>query len=155
MPRKPTYTLDEPIAQCDPDSPIPPELVEWEQAGSVGLEQSVVTGQADIREAVLSFGEKIRGQYAFTQLVLFGSHARGDYRAESDADLAVFMRGDPGAFVKTKRAMAGFAFDVLLETGVLIQALPIWETEWRHPERYSNPVLLKNIALDGVIIWQS
>lgn len=38
MPQKPTYTLDELIAQCDPDAPMPAELVEWEQAESVGAE---------------------------------------------------------------------------------------------------------------------
>jgi hypothetical protein len=50
----------------------------------------------------------------------------------------------------TKLAMADEAFDVLLETGVRIQPLPIWEDEWAHPDRYSNPRLLKNIAREGL-----
>lgn len=155
MPQKPTYTLDDLIARCDPHAPMPAELVEWEQAKSIGLEQSVIAGQADIREAVLEFGEKMSEHHEFSQLVLFGSRARGDYRAESDADLAVFMHGESGDFLETKLKMTDFAFDVLLETGVLIQALPIWETEWRHPERYSNPTILLNIAREGILIWRS
>jgi hypothetical protein len=46
--------------------------------------------------------------------------------------------------------MADFAFDVLLETGILIQPLPIWEQEWLHPEGYSNPQLLAAIKKEGI-----
>jgi len=50
----------------------------------------------------------------------------------------------------TKLAMADVAYDVLLETGVLIQPLPIWEEEWEHPELLGNRDLLRNIRRDGV-----
>jgi hypothetical protein len=46
--------------------------------------------------------------------------------------------------------MSDVAFDVLLETGINISPLPIWIDEWEHPENYSNPDLLMNIATDGV-----
>jgi hypothetical protein len=46
--------------------------------------------------------------------------------------------------------MADLAFDVLLETGVHISPLPVWTEEWEHPEAYSNPILLRNIAREGV-----
>lgn len=39
------YKLAELIAQCDPDSPMPPELLEWDQAEPIGLERDVVAGQ--------------------------------------------------------------------------------------------------------------
>ncbi|RXM22358.1 nucleotidyltransferase [Citrobacter sp. AAK_AS5] len=45
--------------------------------------------------------------------------------------------------------MDDIAYDVLLETGIRVQPLPVWEEEWAHPERYSNPRLLKNIAREG------
>lgn len=61
------------------------------------------------------------------QLILFGSRPRGDYHEASDVDVAVILAGQPGDFVNTKLEMAGLAFDVLLETGVLIQALPVRE----------------------------
>ncbi|AGA32409.1 DNA polymerase, beta domain protein region [Thioalkalivibrio nitratireducens DSM 14787] len=48
--------------------------------------------------------------------------------------------------------MADVAYDVLLDTGVLIQPLPIWEEEWRHPEAFMNPALLRNISREGVRI---
>lgn len=46
--------------------------------------------------------------------------------------------------------MADLAYDVLLETGIHIQPLPIWEEEWEHPETYSNPSLLHNIKREGI-----
>ena len=60
------------------------------------------------------------------------------------------MKAADGDFIATKLAMADIAYDVLLDTGIRIQPLPIWENEWRHPERYPNPTLIKNIDREGV-----
>lgn len=68
----------------------------------------------------------------------------------SIVDVAVLLHGEPGSFVATKLAMDDFAYDVLLDTGIRIQPLPIWEEEWAHPERYSNPRLLYNIEREGI-----
>jgi len=147
--------LSELMAQCDPNAPVPRALLDWEQMTPVGMEQVVFDGQADIRQAALVFLEKLGGRFEVTQLILFGSRARGDYHAESDADVALILRGSPGDFLETKLSMAGIAFDVLLETDVLIQALPVWESEWEEPARYSSPTLLQNIARDGIILWSA
>ncbi len=149
------YTLEELIVQCDVGSPVPLELSEWEQAEPEGLEQFVMEGQVDIREAVLAFSEKVSDQYKVAQLILFGSRARGDYQPDSDADVAVILFGEPGDFVETKLAMASLAYVVLLQTGIRIQPFPIWEAEWHQPDSYSNPQILKNIAREGIIIWQT
>ncbi|MBN8241145.1 nucleotidyltransferase domain-containing protein [Marinobacter hydrocarbonoclasticus] len=155
MKNRKSYSLTELVAQCDPDAPMPEALREWDQAAAVGLEQVVMGDQVDIREAVLVFREKQADRFDTVQLILFGSRARGDYHPESDADVAVFLRGQPGDFVETKLAMAGLAFDVLVETGVLIQALPVWECEWANPAGYSNPALLQNIAREGIVLWRA
>ena len=155
MKKRKTYSLAELVAQCDPDAPVKGELRHWEQVPPVGLEQTVMEGQVDIREAILAFTEKLSGQYEVLQVILFGSRARCDYQPESDTDIAVILRGDSGDFVETKLAMAGLAFDVLLETGVLIQAFPIWEGEWERPDTYASPAILKNVAREGIIIWHT
>jgi hypothetical protein len=46
--------------------------------------------------------------------------------------------------------MADIAYEILLETGVLVQPLPVWEDEWEHPETQSNPALLLSINREGV-----
>lgn len=104
------------------------------------------------RQAIRQFSDKVTERFDVSRLVLFGSRARGDNRDDSDADVAVFLRGASGDFVEVKLAMVGIAFDVLVDTGIRIQPLPVWEGEWEHPENYSNPYLLKNIAKDGVSV---
>lgn len=56
--------------------------------------------------------------------------------------IAILLRGNAGPFMITKFAMDDVAYDVLLDTGIRIQPLPIWQTEWGHPEDYSSPDLL-------------
>jgi predicted nucleotidyltransferase len=100
--------------------------------------------------ALRLFAERIGTKYDVAELMLFGSRARGDHARHSDADVAVLLRGSHQRLLPTKLAMADDAFDVLLETGVRIQPLPIWEDEWANPEQHANPALLKNIAREGL-----
>jgi len=102
------------------------------------------------KEAVTQFTERISSEYDVAGFILFGSRAREDYHPDSDVDIAVLIKGGRGDFVETKLAMADISFDVLLDTGIRIQPLPIWEDEWEHPESYPNPRLLQNIEREGV-----
>jgi predicted nucleotidyltransferase len=111
---------------------------------------SITDLDADIRQAATAFVTRVASQYDVAGAILFGSRARRSHRSDSDADIAVLLHGQPGQFVATKLAMADIAYDVLLETGIRIQPLPIWEEEWEHPEAYPNPSLLHNIAQDGI-----
>jgi len=104
----------------------------------------------DTEHAARSFLRLLSSRYQVAGAILFGSRARGSYRPDSDADIAVLLRGHPGKFLATKLAMADIAYDVLLDTGIRIQPLPIWQDEWEHPEAYSNPRLLHNIEREGV-----
>lgn len=101
-------------------------------------------------EAVRRFIGLIADRYAMAGAIVFGSRARGTHRPGSDADVAVLLSGEHQRFLSTKLAMADVAFDVLLETGINISPLPVWLDEWEHPENYSNPSLLLNIAREGV-----
>jgi predicted nucleotidyltransferase len=101
-------------------------------------------------DAVKRFLSRIAGRYDMAGAVLYGSRARGTYRPDSDADLAVLLRGKRQRLLPTTLAMADVAYDVLLETGINITPLPIWTDEWENPDTYSNPALLRNIAREGV-----
>jgi predicted nucleotidyltransferase len=100
--------------------------------------------------AVREFARRLAGRYPVQRVILFGSRARGTPRADSDADVAVLLRGVRCSFLDTKLEMIDIAYDVLLDTGVHIQPLPIWEHEWEHPESHSNPRLLQNIEREGI-----
>lgn len=111
---------------------------------------SIVDIDTETEAAARAFIAKVSGQYELAGVILFGSRARKNHRSDSDADIAVLLRGQPGKFISTKLAMADIAYEVLLETGIRIQPLPIWEDEWEHPEAYSNPSLLHNIEREGI-----
>lgn len=100
--------------------------------------------------AAHAFLERVETQFDVAGAILFGSRARGNFSPDSDADVAVLLRGNPGKFLPTKLKMSDIAYDVLLDTGINISPQPVWLDEWAHPEAYSNPGLLENIAREGV-----
>ena len=113
---------------------------------------TAVTLSADTIKATSAFVKRVAEAYPTQQAILFGGRARGTGHDESDADVAIILKGKPGHFIKTKMAMNDIAYDILLDTGIRIQPLPVWEDEWAHPERYSNPHLLHNIANEGLAL---
>ena len=105
---------------------------------------------AETERAARAFMQRLEGKYPAIEGLVFGSRARGDHKPDSDADLAVILKGERGDRYKVSGDMAGIAFDVMLETGILVQALPLWEGELRQPERFSNPALIDNIKREGL-----
>jgi predicted nucleotidyltransferase len=101
-------------------------------------------------EAVRRFLSMIVNRYDMAGAIIYGSRARGTHRPDSDADVAVLLTGEHQRVLPTTLAMADLAYDVLLETGINISPLPVWMDEWEHPERFSNPALLHNIAREGI-----
>ena len=101
-------------------------------------------------QAVRRFLAVIASRYDMAGAIVYGSRARGTHRPNSDADVAVLLKGEHQRVLTTTLSMADVAYDVLLETGINIAPLPVWLDEWEHPERYSNPSPLHNIAHEGV-----
>lgn len=68
------------------------------------------------------YGERIE------RVVLYGSQARGDARADSDYDVAVFLNGLNGSSERWAEAdkIAVAATDIVNETGAVIHAMPYW-----------------------------
>ena len=84
--------------------------------------------------------------------ILYGSRARGDHKPDSDADIAVVLKGKAARRTRTDAAldMAGIAFDVLMETGIMVQGFPLWPEELARPETFSIPPFIENILRDGI-----
>lgn len=99
--------------------------------------------------AVRSFVRRLGDEFDVAGAFLFGSRARQGHRPDSDVDIAVLLHGAPGNRIDEALKMSDIAFDVLLDTGVVIEAIPFWEVEWAHPERFSNPALIENIRREG------
>jgi len=106
-----------------------------------------------LEQAARVFLQRIRERYDLSDAWLFGSQAKQTAGVDTDADIAVLLRGArgaPGARADAAVDMAGIAFDLMLETGVLIDPLPVWKDEWAHSEHFENPALIANIHRDGM-----
>ena len=100
--------------------------------------------------AVRTFLARVPPEFKVEKAIVFGSRARGDNRPDSDADLAlVFERGNEWPIVGL---LAGLAFDVLMDTGILVQPVPISTLDWTHPERFPRPGFLRNVAREGIAV---
>lgn len=116
------------------------------------MKLSLAEIDADTLNAAQLFIARIAEQYNVVNAVLYGSRARRTHKPDSDADIAIVLRGPHGQRFDVVVNMAGIAFDVLLESGVLVGPLPLWENEWAYPEQFNNPALIENIQREGVLL---
>ncbi len=80
-----------------------------------------------LRAAVTNvYGDRVE------RIVLFGSRARGDAHADSDYDVAVFLR-DIGDSVTELYRLADLSTDILYETGELVHTMPYRAGSYNDP----------------------
>ena len=88
------------------------------------------------------YGSRLHGIY------LFGSRARGDYRVDSDYDVAVVLKDDSAALWREQDALADIAFDTLFEREIFIQPLPFMLKDWRPNAEHRD--LVRAIRRDSI-----
>jgi predicted nucleotidyltransferase len=105
----------------------------------------------DTEAAVRAFLARIPADLRVEHAILYGSRARGEGRPDSDADVALNLpdRADDWQLLGS---LAELAFYVFLDTGILIQPVPIALKDWIHPEGFPRPGFLRNVAQEGIIL---
>jgi predicted nucleotidyltransferase len=70
------------------------------------------------------FVAAVRAAYGarLERIVLFGSRARGDFRPDSDYDIAVFVH-EPEGFHTEAMRLAGIEADIMFDTGAVINGI--------------------------------
>ena len=91
------------------------------------------------RDAVAAlYGERL------DRIVLFGSRARGDARADSDYDIAVFLRGPFDWWAEVQR-LSEIGNGLLRETGTVISPKPFGADEFDR-----RTLLMREIRREGI-----
>jgi antitoxin ChpS len=108
-------------------------------------------GESDVARALELFAAAVRAAYGdrVSGLFLFGSRARGDFEPFSDADVAVVLNDEDWALVRETRRLARLANEVLIETGVEIQAWPVSRAAWDDPAHHPETALVENMRRDA------
>jgi len=85
------------------------------------------------------YGDKIR------EIILYGSHARGEATKDSDIDLLVLI-DDSINPSDVRRSLSDILFDILLEKGELISVVVLPKTFFKN---YNYPFVI-NVMKEGI-----
>ena len=88
---------------------------------------------------IKKYGDKIR------EIILFGSHVKGEATKDSDIDILVLIDDSIDPF-EMRRSLSDFLFDILLEYGELVSVIVLPE---RFFENYNYPFIL-NVKREGL-----
>lgn len=101
-------------------------------------------------EAVLQFIQALKKQYGryLKKVILYGSRARGDLKADSDIDLLLVIQG---ISEDTRKEISTLAHRFSLEEDVRIQTFVISGDEWKKPT-FRTFLLAERIAREGICL---
>lgn len=106
---------------------------------------------AKTRDVLSRFKHRLEARYGtrMKSLFLFGSRARGDFRPDSDADVAVFIDrvADP---IREQMAMCDDAYDIWMETGIRVEPWAFEEASLTNPDGHRAARLAKTIRSEGI-----
>ncbi len=110
--------------------------------------------EADVARALDLFAAAVGAAYRdrLSALFLFGSRARGDNEPFSDADVAVVLNDQDLGLMRETRRLARLAHEVLIETGVEVQAWPVSRAAWEDPARHPDRSLVERMRRDAKAI---
>lgn len=92
---------------------------------------------------------KIRKKNSNAEVILFGSHARGEAHNDSDWDILILLDSRT-VTRKTEKEYREELFDIELEIGQPISTFVYSKNDWE--SRHSITPLYKSIKRDGIII---
>src|SRR5258708_36875710 len=97
---------------------------------------------AETEHAARAFMQRLEGRYPVREGILFGSRARHTHSPDSDADIAVVLKGQHGDRTAAALDMAGLALPRLSETRGFVGGSPPCGDGLKKPEQINQPPLI-------------
>lgn len=94
-------------------------------------------------------GSRIKNKDPKAEVILFGSHARGDARDDSDWDVLILIDKEKESR-KVEKVYRDEMFDLELEIGQPISTIVFSKNDW--VSKYSMTPLFKTIEKEGVAL---
>jgi hypothetical protein len=93
----------------------------------------VPPSEHEVRAALGRFAADVARHYGgrLQSIHLFGSRARGDYRPDSDADVAVVLKDGNWKPWEERWTLVGLAYAPSVDSGLDIQPWPFSATQWQ------------------------
>ena len=82
-----------------------------------------------------------------SEVILFGSRARGDYSIESDWDFLILLNSS--ITNELEKTVRNKLYEIELETGEIITSIIEEKTEW---EKYGQTRIYRNIEEQGILV---
>lgn len=98
-------------------------------------------------EIVMQIKQTIEEIEPTATVILYGSEARGDARADSDIDVLILLEGDKRNF-RREDELSGALYDLELNTGVLISPMIMLRKQWEN-RPFKTPFYV-NVMNEGI-----
>ena len=106
----------------------------------------------NVKNILISFSGQLRSILGerLSQIIVYGSYARGDYNDCSDVDVMILVKRSEAEIKKIENEIYDLAFEIEMNTGVDIS--PVIKNENQY-EYWSDTIpYYKNIKREGVVI---
>jgi len=101
------------------------------------------------RSAVQEASSRLKAELPVSQVILFGSQARGQAAPDSDIDLLILTTCPVTRDLKTK--ISDILFDIDLKDDVILTSIPVQENEWNNG-LVSDMLIHQEVERDGCLI---
>lgn len=101
------------------------------------------------QEILRRFKQSLAGRIRLSEVILFGSRARGDAEPDSDMDVLVVL--DEPVSKQSRKIVSDYAWELGFEAGIVVVPVVVSRDNWEHgPEQAS--LLAKAVREEGVLI---
>lgn len=93
--------------------------------------------------------DSIRSTVPNAKVILYGSYARGDFKADSDLDILILL--DKDVVTREDEKMVKYPlYDIEFETGKIISPLVLAKSDWE--SRHKITPFYDNVVREGIIL---